>query len=409
MKDIEERLIFMDIYDIGPKGGSFWSGIFIRAMDNADCEVWRLFWSNIPEEYHKIYIEGYSTYTMKESDMAWGVFVPEFVALCIYFYYIVQLVFCYDFFPVVVVAVLLTVALYSTFYWKYREERNITTHPEPVGEAEMFFVVMRNEYNKFHDEVWGKLYDKEIKSELFDLAEKTVLLGTAITGHLGVGLATLKVMEGEELTPLNVVSAAVGIDGLSGGEDFIDEGICEVDNDVSIMSEDSIADVSDNIVDNNNIVDGLPNESISALGTDILENGVENALDPDRLLNIDDFYIEEGGNRYDVFNQNGLNVISVHEVSNDKFVIQDNMSFTIGSIKENPFTGYTTISLNDGNITTITDDGSILDSMNIHDGRIITLDTGEMIVKDSEDITQYKITPSGVILDPFGMQLGKIG
>ena len=85
------------------------------------------------------------------------------------------------------------------------------------------------------------------------------------------------------------------------------------------------------------------------------------------------------------------------------------MSFTIGSIKENPFTGYTTISLNDGNITTITDDGSILDSMNIHDGRIITLDTGEMIVKDSQDITQYKITPSGVILDPFGMQLGKIG
>lgn len=400
----------MDIYDIGPKEGSPWSSIFGRAMDNAECKVWRLFWSNIPDEYHKIYIEGYNTYTRKENDMTWGVFVPEFVALCIYLYYIVQLVFCYDFMPVVVVAVILTVALYSTFYWKYREERNITTLPEPVGEAEIFYIVMRNEYDKFHAAVYDKFYDREIKGELFDLAENTILLGTALTGHLGVGLAALKVMEGEELTPLNVVSAAVGVDGLSGGEDFIDEGICEVDNDISMMSEDSIADVSDSIVDNNdNIVDEVPNESISALSTDMVENGMEKALYTDRLLNIDDFYIEEGGNGYDVFNQNGLKVISVHEVSNDKFVIQDNMSFAIGSIKENPFTGYTTISLNDGDITTITDGGSILDSMNIHDGRIITLDTGEMIVKDSQDITQYKITPDGVILDPFGMQLGKIG
>nr|DAK26704.1 MAG TPA: hypothetical protein [Caudoviricetes sp.] len=97
--------------------------------------------------------------------------------------------------------------------------------------------------------------------------------------------------------------------------------------------------------------------------------------------------IQTSKHDYVIQNDMGQQTMSVHEDHLGNIDAQDNMSQHVGMI---------------------TDDGNILGADGLNDGRVVTLNNGDQIIKDAQGMHTLTIKADGTMLDPLGQKIGSI-
>lgn len=297
----------MDIYDVGyelgHKKGDSTDGILIQSYQNASYKCWKIFWENIPLEYHDMYIRGYyesskgliftddkafKEYKDKDTVYKPGCFdeigkgclgclgcllVPILYGIgCYIFYDVLESVFHLErnkaegLAPIMFVVSMVLLLLWFAYSVDKDEQK------KKKSKYELFYDAMNEEYSKFSEEVENKIFGEEFLSNFIAVGALAALVTTVVTGHVGVAIAAVKVASGEELTPLNAVSAVSGLSGLTDISDAA-TAIDAIDTADTMIDETDIANTTS--IDTTATMTNTPDITIPTITNPVLPYSID--------------------------------------------------------------------------------------------------------------------------------------